>query len=78
MIDLVGNVSLGDVQAVWAGAKKLDAHPVRLVGRLAGLGSSELDAGVPTWAWIAVAFGTGAFVTYMYGDQISRKVRAVF
>ena len=75
MIDMVGNVTLGDVQKVWAGAKKLDAHPVRLVGRLAGLGSSELEAGVPTWAWIAVAFGTGVFVTYMYGNQLRAKLR---
>lgn len=78
MIDMVGNVTLGDVQKVWAGAKKLDAHPVRLVGRLAGLGSSELDAGVPTWAWIAVAFGTGAFVTYFYSERLSDKIRSVF
>ncbi len=78
MIDLVGNVSLGDVQKAWAGAKKLDAHPVRLAGRLAGLGSDELEAGVPTWAWIAVAFGTGAFVTYMYGGRISDKIKSVF
>ncbi len=77
-MDIIGNVSLGDVQAAWAGAKKLDTHPVRLVGRLAGLGSSELEAGVPTWAWLTVAFGAGVFVTWMYGDQLSRKVKEVF
>jgi hypothetical protein len=77
-MDVVGNIGLSDVQAAWAGAKKLDANPLRLAGRLAGLGSTELDAGVPTWAWITVAFGAGALVALVYGERISDKVRAVF
>lgn len=77
-MEVIGNIGLSDVQKAWAGAKRLDANPLRLVGRLAGLGSTELEAGVPTWAWVAVAFGTGAFVTWMYSDQIAKKVRSVF
>jgi hypothetical protein len=77
-VEFVGNVSLGDVQRAWMGAKQIDANPVRLVGRVVGLGSSEMEAGIPTWAWITVAFGAGALVTVMYGDKITRKVRSVF
>ncbi len=77
-MDFVGNVSLGDVQKAWTGVKSLDANPLRLAGRLAGLGSDELDAGVPTWAWVTVAFGAGALVAVMCGDKIYRKVRSVF
>lgn len=77
-MDFVGNVTLGDVQQAWAGAKRLDASPIRLAGRLAGLGSAELEAGVPTWAWIVVAFGAGAFATYMYGEKVHDRVRSLF
>jgi len=77
-MDVIGNIGLSDLQAAWSGAKRIDPSPVRLVGRLAGLGSSELDAGVPTWAWVTVAFGAGALITLLYGDKISDKVREVF
>lgn len=77
-MEFVGNVSLGDVQKAWSGAKALDANPLRLAGRLAGLGTDELDAGVPTAAWVIVAFGAGALITVLCGDKIMRKVRAVF
>ncbi len=77
-MEFVGNVGLSDVMAAWNGAKKIDASPVRLVGRIAGLGSSELDAGVPTWAWLTVAFGAGVLVTCVWGDKISDRVRSVF
>ncbi len=77
-MDVIGNIGLSDVQAAWAGAKRLDANPVRLVGRLAGLGSTELEAGVPTWAWVTVAFGAGALVAVLYGEKLSDKIKAVF
>lgn len=78
MIDLVGNVGLNDVRTAWAGAKKIDPNPVRLAGRIAGLGSSELDAGVPTWAWVVVAFGAGALATYAWRDKIADRISEVF
>jgi hypothetical protein len=77
-MDVVGNIGLSDVQKAWEGAKRIDANPLRLAGRLAGLGSSELEAGVPTWAWVAVAFGTGALLTALYGDKVTDKIKAVF
>lgn len=77
-MEFVGNVGLSDVTAAWAGAQKLEPSPLRLAGRLAGLGTAELDAGVPTWAWVTVAFGAGVLATCLWGDKISDKVRSVF
>lgn len=77
-MELVGNVTLGDLQKAYAATRSLEARPLRLAGRLAGLGSAELDAGVPTWAWAAVAFGAGAAVALLYGEPLRRKVGAFF
>jgi len=77
-VDVIGNISLGDVQQAWAGAKRLDTNPFRLAGRLAGLGSTELEAGVPTWAWVVMAFGTGAVLATLYGNKVTSKLKAVF
>ena len=77
-MEFVGNVTLGDLQKAYGAAQALDPHPVRLVGRLAGLGSAELDAGVPTWAWVTIAFGAGAAVAVLYGDDARRKVGDFF
>jgi hypothetical protein len=77
-MELVGNITLGDLQKAYGAAQALEARPLRLVGRLAGLGSSELDAGVPTWAWVAIAFGAGATVSVLYSDRLRRKVGDFF
>lgn len=77
-MEFVGNVGLSDVQAAWQGAKKIEANPLRFAARLAGLGSDELDAGVPTWAWVTVAFGAGALAACLWGDKISDKISEVF
>ncbi len=77
-MDVIGNISLGDVQQAWAGAKRLDTNPLRLAGRLAGLGTTELEAGVPTWAWVVMAFGTGALLATLYGGKVTSKLKAVF
>lgn len=77
-MEFVGNVTLGDVQNAWGAAKALDPKPLRLVGRLAGLGSAELDAGVPTWAWITIAFGAGAAASLLYSETLRRKVGDFF
>jgi len=73
-VELIGNVTLGDVQRAYGAAQALEPRPLRLVGRLAGLGASELEAGVPTWAWVVVAFGAGAAVSLLYSDDLRRKV----
>lgn len=77
-MEFIGNVSLGDVQKAWEGAKRIDASPFRLAGRLAGLGTAEMEAGVPTWAWVVMAFGTGALLTALYRDSVADKLKAVF
>lgn len=77
-MELVGNVSLGDLQRAYAATQALEARPLRLVGRLAGLGSAELDAGVPTWAWVTIAFGAGAAASLLYSDRLRRKVGDFF
>ena len=77
-MEFVGNITLGDVHQAWAGAKRLDANPLRLAGRLAGLGPSELEAGVPTWAWVTIAFGAGAAASLLYSESLRRKVGDFF
>ena len=73
-MELVGNVTLGDLQKAYGAAQALEARPLRLVGRLAGLGNSELDAGIPTWAWVTIAFGAGAAAALLYSEPMRRKV----
>ncbi len=34
--------------------------PVRFAGRVMGLGTAEMDAGVPKWAWVGVGVVAGA------------------
>lgn len=77
-MELVGNVTLGDLQKVYGATQALEKRPLRLVGRLAGLGSSELDAGVPTWAWVTIAFGAGAAASLLYSETLRRKVGDFF
>lgn len=77
-MEFVGNVSLGDLQKAYGAAQALEARPLRLVGRLAGLGTAELDAGVPTWAWVTIAFGAGAAASLLYSERLRRKVGDFF
>jgi hypothetical protein len=42
--------------------------PTQLPARLLGLGADE--PGVPTWAWIVIAFGAGAVVSVALGPKI--------
>lgn len=76
-MEFVGNIGLQDVAAAWQGAQKLEANPVKFAARLAGLGTSELEAGIPTWAWVTIAFGAGALATYLWSDTISDKIRGI-
>lgn len=55
-------------------ARSVDANPLRLAVRLAGLGIDEQRAGVPPWAWCAVALGLGVWIGTEYGPRIKRIV----
>lgn len=57
-----------------ANALKAVGNPLHLLGKLAGLGSSEIRAGVPTWAWMTVAFGVGIYVGAAHWEQIESKL----
>lgn len=46
--------------------------PLRLPGRLLGLGTDE--APVPTWAWMVVAFGAGAIVSAVYWPRLRERL----
>lgn len=48
--------------------------PLGMVTRLAGLGSDELDAGVPGWAWLGIGLVVGAGVAYTFRDKLERVV----
>jgi hypothetical protein len=37
-------------------------NPVKAVGSLFGFSGPELDAGVPTWAWVVVGVGIGIYL----------------
>lgn len=55
-------LSLSDVTAVIDVARRVDANPLSLSARLAGLSEVEQRAGVPTWAWVVLGLGAGAAV----------------
>lgn len=44
-------------------------NPVKAVGSLFGFSGNEVDAGVPTWAWVIVGIGVGIFL----GKKASQK-----
>lgn len=69
--------SPSDVIRVVDTARKLEANPLHLAGRFLGLGQAEQRAGIPTWAWMALAFGAGAAVVYQLGKRRGSTIRAV-
>jgi len=46
--------------------------PLGIVGRVAGLGEAELDAGIPGWAWFGVGFVVGATAMYAARSHVAR------
>lgn len=37
-------------------------NPLKAAGSLLGFSGSEIDAGVPTWAWVLVGVGAGIYL----------------
>lgn len=44
-------------------------NPVKAVGSVFGFSGDEVDAGVPTWAWVVVGIGVGIYL----GKKASQK-----
>jgi len=56
------------------GALRSMGDPVGLVYRMAGLGQSEREAGIPGWAWLVVAAGAGIALGAVYGPVVREKL----
>ena len=48
--------------------------PFGVVGRIAGLGADEIQAGVPGWAWFGAGIVGGIAVGYYLHDRIEAFV----
>ena len=48
--------------------------PLGVVGRVAGMGGDELDAGIPGWAWLGIGLVVGAGVAYTFRDRLEKVV----
>lgn len=61
-------VQVGDVQKAFTaiGGKE---NPVKAVGSLFGFSGNELDAGIPTWAWILVGVAAGIYLGKKASDK---------
>jgi hypothetical protein len=66
--------SPSDVIRVAELAKQIEANPFSLAGRLIGLGTEEQRAGVPAWAWTAVALGLGFWLGMRYGPKVTKSL----
>lgn len=75
--NLVSIQGLGQALGAASAARSLFdgvGGPMGVVGRLAGLGADEMDAGVPGWAWASIGFVAGAAVAYVLHPRIERVV----
>lgn len=66
-------VSPSDLQNA-VGALQGIGNPLRMAARLAGLGDNEWRAGVPAWAWMALAFGAGVYIGVAHVPAIQEKL----
>ena len=67
-------VQPSDLQRLAVAARAIDGNPLRVAGRMAGLGDSELEAGIPAWAWVVVALGVGVAAGYMLRPKLREKL----
>lgn len=65
-----------DVLALVHTARKLDANPLSLAGKLIGLGADEQKAGIPPWAWLTVGLGVGVAVGCMLAPRARERLKA--
>lgn len=55
--------------------EKSGQSPLALAGRILGLGTEEMKAGIPKWAWAGVGLVAGATVIWVWGDEIKGWVK---
>lgn len=67
-------MSPADLEKVAGAALRIDPNPLKLAGRSVGLGTAEMNAGIPTWAWIVLAVGGGLVVGIKYGPTLRDKL----
>jgi hypothetical protein len=68
-------VSPSDLERTLASVRGVEPNPFKVAARLAGLGDAEVKAGVPAWAWVAVALAGGVALGFYYGPRVSKKLR---
>ncbi len=57
-------------------ARKLDANPFSLAGKLVGLGSDEQRAGIPAWAWVVAGVGVGIAIGWRLAPAARARLKA--
>lgn len=67
-------MSPADLEKLASAAQRIDANPLKLVGRAVGLGDAEMKAGIPAWSWVVLALGGGALLGVKYGPDLRRKM----
>jgi hypothetical protein len=65
-----------DVLSVVRTARKLDANPFSLAGKLVGLGADEQRAGIPPWAWIVAGVGVGIAIGWRIAPAARERLKA--
>jgi hypothetical protein len=63
--------TLSDLGTVATVAQQIDANPLSLAGRLTGLSGDEIQAGVPTWAWLTLGAVAGGVLLVMAKRRFS-------
>lgn len=66
-------VSPSDLQQAFGLVRKM-GNPVGMIGRFAGLGEAEQQAGIPAWSLCLLALGAGLVIGVQYGPTIRRWV----
>ena len=65
--------NVSDLETVARAAQQIEGNPMRLAGRMMGLGDAEQDAGVPVWAWATIAFGVGLAVVWLGLPAVTKR-----
>lgn len=65
-----------DVITLVRTARKLDANPFSLAGKLVGLGADEQRAGIPAWAWVLAGVGVGVAIGWKLAPAARQRLKA--